>query len=254
MRFAAYAMIFDQQKWVMRYLENVYPHVDRIYLSYSKLPWGYNPEAREKYVNTFDLDLVRKSEYMDKVVIIEGDWMSDADQRNSCLDKAKSDRIDYLIALDTDEFLFHKDFEKLKKEIVDDPSHDAYELYHYDFWKSFNYILIEQNPGPGRKVINVKTTGYYDQYLNTHPQSTRIINDILYYHGSYVLTNEECYKKIKTWTHHNDFNVDKWYNEVWLTWIPESKDLHPIWPWVWSHAEKFDGELPEALKGFGDGI
>ncbi len=52
MKFATYVMTFDQGKWIMRNLENAYPHVDRIYVMHSHLPWRYKSNAREKYVNT----------------------------------------------------------------------------------------------------------------------------------------------------------------------------------------------------------
>jgi hypothetical protein len=46
-KFATMVMVFGQERWIMRNIENAYPHVDQIYLMYSKLPWNYNPKARE---------------------------------------------------------------------------------------------------------------------------------------------------------------------------------------------------------------
>lgn len=256
MKFAAYAMIFDQEKWIMPYLDNVYPQVDRIYLAYSKYPWSYNPKARETYKNTFDLDIVRKSKYMDKITIIEGEWNSDAQERTACLQQAKKDGIDYLIAQDLDEFFFAADYDKLRNAIINNPDYDVYLIPQYSFWKSFKYVIHNAKTGirsePTEKIINVKTVDYYSENnLQTNAKRKAAINNIVYYHGSYVLTNEECYKKIKTWTHTNDFDSDKWYNEVWLPWTPESKNLHPIWPNIWPYVEEFKGKLPESIKDFG---
>jgi hypothetical protein len=251
-KFASYMMLSDyQSKWIMRNLENTHPHVDNIYLAYSKFPWSYNSEARTTYTNEVDLDSIQNSKYADKITIIEGDWPTDGEQRNACLEQAKKDKIDFLIAQDTDEFIFHDDYEKLKWLINSNPNYDAYNLPHYDFWKSFNYILMHHNTGRnaglGQKIINVHTTQLYDYYLNTHPNKSAALMEIYYYHGAYVLSNEEVYRKIKTWGHTNDFDVDKWYNEVWLNWTLESKNLHPIWPEVWTHCEEFLDPLPEVI-------
>lgn len=253
MKFATYAMIFNQDKWVLPFLDNVYPHVDRIYLSYSKWPWSYNSEARNLYTNKFDINLIRYSKYFDKITLIEGKWDTDAKQRTACLYQAKSDEIDFLIAQDVDEFFFHEDYEKLKWIISTNPLYDAYNVKQYAFWKSFKYIICNsqtgRNAGYGQKVINVKTTErYYEEALSTRPKRIAQIDDVIYYHGSYVLSNEEVYQKIKTWTHTNDFDVDKWYNNIWLKWTVESRNLHPIWPEVWSHCEEFNDKLPNEIK------
>lgn len=253
MKFATYAMIFNQDKWVMPYLENVYPHVDKIYLSYSKYPWNYNPQARNSYTNKYDLNLIRYSKYMDKITLIEGTWDKESDQRNAGLYMAKADKIDFLIIQDVDEFFFCDDYEKLKWIVSSNPNYDAYNIKQYAFWKSFNYIICNhhtgRNAGYGQKVINVKTTErYFEEALTTKPNSVAQIDDVVYYHGSYVLSDEEVYQKIKTWTHTNDFDVDKWYNEVWLQWTPATRNLHPIWPDVWSHCEEFNEKLPNEIK------
>ena len=74
------------------------------------------------------------------------------------------------------------------------------------------------------------------------------------YHAAYVLTNEELLKKIQTWSHANNFDVMKWYNEKWLNWTPETKDLHPSWPIAFANAEEYTGELPEVIEDLKDYI
>jgi len=255
MKFATYVSVFDQDKWILRNLENSYPHVDKIYVLYSKLPWNYNPKARDTYVNEFDLNIIKNSPYMDKIEIIEGDWLSDTDQRNSCLKKAKEDNIDYLMAHDADEFYFHNDFEKIKWAIRNNPQYDSYEIDFYAFWKSFKYILIDpkkgKKSGRAQTIVNVKNVDKYCYIRNVESNNRAFINDVVCYHGSYVLTDEQVFKKIKTWSHGADFDVDKWYNEVWLTWTPDSRNLHPIWPEAWTLAEEFKGILPEVISDLG---
>ena len=251
MKFATYVMTFDQGQWIMRNLENAYSHVDHIYVMHSELPWGHNPSARITYKNKFDINIIKQSKYIDKITIIEGDWMSDTDERNYCLQRAKEDGFDYIMVQDADEFFFHKDFEKILQLVKDNPEVDVFAIDLYAFWKSFKYIIISNDKGKiggtNQTIVNLHTVNKYDYIRNVHGGNHMTLPEVICYHGSYVLSDEQLYRKIKTWGHSMDFDSDKWYNEVWLPWTLESKNLHPIWPWVWTHCEVFMGELPEVI-------
>ena len=221
---------------------------------HSKLPWGYKPEARENYANTFDLDIIKKSPYIDKITIIEGDWLSDTGQRTECLQRAKKDGVDYLMVHDADEFYFHKDFDKLVDLVKKDTTHDVFSINLYAFWRSFKYILIDPQRGKiggtNQTIVNLHKVDHYDRIRDVHSGNILVVPDIIYYHGSYVLTNEELYRKVKSTSHSNDYDGEKWYKEVWLPWTLESRNLHPVWPWCWSHCEIFNEELPEVIEDF----
>lgn len=255
MKFATYVMTYDQGKWIMRNLENSYPHVDRIYVMHSKLPWGYKPDARKNYTNNFDINIIKNSKYMDKIHIIEGDWLSDTEQRTYCLQQAKRDGFDYLMVHDADEFFFHKDFEKIIETVKNNPDIDVFSINLYAFWRSFKYILINHDgsriSGNNQTIVKLKTIDKYDYIRDVQIICYHMtIPDVICYHGSYVLTNDEVFKKVNMTSHSNDYDGIKWYNEVWVPWTLESKNLHPIWPWAWSHCEEFNDILPEVLEGF----
>jgi hypothetical protein len=255
MNFATYLMTYDQDKWIMRNLKNAYPHVDQIYVMHSHLPWGYKPDARTKYTNSFDLNVIKQSKYMDKITIIEGDWLDDTGQRNFCLERARKDGFDYLMVHDADEFYFHEDFEKIRQIVEEEETYEVFEINLYAFWKSFKYILIDpQKPGKiggtNHTIVNLSRVKKYDYIRNVNTTNRLVIPDVICYHGTYVLTDEELYKKVNMTSHSNDYDGIKWYNEIWLPWTLESRNLHPIWPWCWDHCEIFDGELPEVIKDF----
>jgi hypothetical protein len=126
MKFATHVLVFNQDKWILKNLENSYPHVDRIYISYSKRPWIYNRNARKVYENNFDLSLITNSPFADKITIIKGVWDLDEEQRNACLARAREDGMDFLLIHDADEFYTHAGFEKLLHEIEKDPEYDYY--------------------------------------------------------------------------------------------------------------------------------
>jgi len=262
MKFATFVLAYNQDKWIMRNIENAYPHVDRIYVGYSKYPWNYDPESRFLRLNEFDINIIKNSPYKDKIKIIEGDWTYEFDERNEILYAAKNDGMDYLMIHDADEFYFHNDFEKLKDIVKQYPENDAYAVRMCVFWKSLDYILIAppltadgvtfggKISGIAEVVMNLKTEHKFTHIRYSGAKTYKILDesDLIYYHTSYVLTDEELYRKIKTWAHRNDFDVEKWYQEKWLNWTLEMTDLHPIWPYSWSRAEKYDGLLPEVLQ------
>src|SRR5258708_21945464 len=123
MKIATHVLLFGQEKWIMRNIENAYPHVDKIYVAYSAHPWAYNPDAKNLYKDTFDLNIIRKSKFRDKVTIIDGAWKTEEEQRNTCVDLARAQGMDYLIIHDADEFYYHNQFEDAIKEIKANPHH-----------------------------------------------------------------------------------------------------------------------------------
>jgi len=252
MKFATHVILFGQDKWVMKNIENSYPHVDRIYIAYSVKPWGYNPNARINYTNSFDLNIIRNSKFIDKITIIEGDWLTEEEQRNSCVLQANSDEIDYLMIHDADEFYFHHDFEKIKEFIIKNPNNDIYTCGWISFWKSFKYITVPQNLNKivGNPQIFINLNRKINFERKRKPTGSSIINipDVICYHASYVLSNEELQEKLKTWGHHNDFNVDEWYNNIWLKWTPDMLNMHPVNSSAWYKAIEFNEELPEIIK------
>lgn len=253
MKFATHILLFGQEKWVLKNLENVYSHVDKIYAAYSELPWGYNPNAKNQYKNTFDINTIRNSKYADKIHLIEGIWDFDEDQRNSCLIAAKNDGMDYLLTIDADEFYFHDQLDAIKNQIIKNPDYDYYNVYWQCFWKDFNHVLLDEKGSPyvgtPEICVNLKRDVRFIRCRRPTPdKSFTIPKEIgVCYHGSYVLSDQEIWKKINTWGHAHQFNTKIWFDNVWLNWSEKSTNLHPISPSAWSKAVKFDGQLPEVI-------
>ena len=252
MKFATHMPLFGQDKWIMRAIENSYPHVDRIYIAYSASPWGYNPQARGTYTNSFDVNRLVESKFSNKITIIYGDWLTEEAQRNACVDKAKEDGIDYLMIHDADEFYFHDDFEKIKSFINNNPNFDVYTVPWICFWKSFKYAVVGENGsilvGNPQVFINLKKGV---RFLRKRvPTSKNIIDigEVTCYHGSYVLTDAELEEKLKTWGHYNDFNVMSWFENIWKKWNINSTNLHPVSPRAWKRVVEYNKELPEVIS------
>ena len=251
-KIATQILLFGQDRWIMKNIENTYPNVDKIYVAYSKLPFNYNPNARQEYVNSFDIDIIKKSKYIDKITIIEGDWLREEDQRNSCINEAKRDGMDYMMIQDADEFYFSCSFNLMKKHIIDNPDYDSYTCPWICFWKSMKYITVSDTLnkiiGYPTIFINLKNEIRFINKRTLNSSSFSRIPDVICYHIAYALTNEEMKMKLKTWSHAADFNVDHWYDNIWLKWYPDMTNLHPINPSAWYKAIEFNEEIPEILN------
>jgi hypothetical protein len=247
---ATYLMTFGADKWIMRNIQNAWPYVDKIYVLHSMLPFAYNSAARTAYVNTFDLNTIRESPYMAKVTIIEGDWPTEEEARNACVERARQDNITYLMIHDPDEFYTNEDFSKIIWILNNDIQYSYYEIFTRTFWKSFKNVIVMPtlNHAPTMKNTELKSKIIN---LNLSDRGSALLNDIICYHGSYVLTDAEVYQKIKTWRNYADFDTDNWYNEVWLPWTLESRNLHPVKPEHWSNCEIYEGPLPEVISDLG---
>ncbi len=251
-KFATHVLCFGQDKWIERNIKNAYPHVDKIYLSYSELPWSYNKESKELFRTETNLDFLEP--YMDKVELISGEWDTEEEQRNACSSKAKEDGIDFLFIQDADEFYFHDGFEEMKRSIVKNPSYDTYRCPCYTFWKDVNILTSPEGnfvTGYLYACINLKTNSEFVNKRATKIGRVFDIHSTICYHMSNVLSDEEMYRKVKTWAHHHDFDVDRWYENVWMKWTPEMKNLHPVQPHGWREAVPFVEELPEVISDLG---
>jgi hypothetical protein len=253
MKIATHVLLFGQDKWIMKNIENSYPHVDKIYISHSVEPWIYNSSARNQYRDNFDLNKILESRFNDKVELVLGKWDTEEEQRNSCVDAANRDGMDYLIIHDADEFYNEFDWKSIIKHIEDNPNFDYYKIAWYCFWKSFNYILLDASgskiTGYPEFAINLKRGVRFSSKRRPNKTESYTIPPVIgiCYHGSYVLTNEELLQKINTWGHTNDFNKEYWYNEKWLKWTENMIDLHLVSPSAWSKAIPFTGILPETI-------
>ena len=251
MKFATHVLFYNVDKFILKNIDNSGCHVDRIYVAYSKKPWVYNKRARRNFSNSSNIDLLKKSKYYNKITIIEGEWKYDEDQRNACIEKARSDGIDYLITHDADEFYFHNDFKKMIEEVKQNPDYDYYIAPMMNFWKSFDYIVLnesgEEIVGHPELIVNVNKPQEFIRARRLSGEKIYTLSMICY-HASFVLTNEECWDKINTWGHTHQFKLKKWYKNKWLKWDIETENLHPVNPKVWAKAVKYDGVLPEVLS------
>lgn len=251
MKIATHVLLFNQDKWILKNIENSAPFVDKIYVSWSELPWDYNKNARVQFKNKSDLSILEQSPYIDKIEIVSGVWDKDEDQRNACLDTAKRDGMDYLLIHDADEFYTKSDFQKLIDGIKSNPDYDYYTTPWITFWKNFDNVISTKEGdiicGYPEVALNIKRGNRFVRCRRPNGSKIKRL-DSLCHHASYVLTDDECWYKINTWGHAHQFNTKLWFDNKWLKWTDETIGLHPITPNAWYTTKKYDNDLPEVLQ------
>ena len=157
-------------------------------------------------------------------MVVKRDWPTEHDQRNFGQDLYGD--YDWIIILDPDEFFDNNTWYELKKFIEAGPECDAYcatsqKVYWKDGWKAdpdrdcTPLILVK----PGVRFVDKRVVG-----------SSFGLIDIYTHHFSWARTDMEVYEKITHYAHANDFDTQKWYNEVWKKWEPGMQDVHPTSP------------------------
>ena len=96
MKIGVQVLIYNVDRFLLPMLDNCGPHVDRIYASWSPVPWSaYNRNARKDFRNRTSPELLKQSRYCDKIVLITGEWVDEASQRNEVLERARTDGMDF---------------------------------------------------------------------------------------------------------------------------------------------------------------
>jgi len=236
MKIATHILLFNQDRWILKNIEMIAPFVDKIYVAWSEFPWLYNSQARGQFKNNSNPEILKQSSFYDKIELIVGTWDLDEDQRNSCLDAAKRDGMDYLLIIDADEFYHPFDLKRLINDIKANPDFEYYTTPWFTYWKDFNHIVVDENNnhinGYPEVALNLKHNNRFVRCRKPSGTKIKQLSSICG-HASYVLTDEECWSKINTWGHAHQFNKDVWYKNKWLNWNEDTMDLHPISPSAW---------------------
>lgn len=253
-RFAAYALMYNSERLILRMIANCAPYVEKIYIAYSELPWAYNQKARNEFRNHAPVTFLQQSPHIDKIEVIQGVWDKDEDTRNAVLDKVRADGFDYLIIQDADEYYMAEDYEKLIATILENPDFDSYLISCRTFWKTSGHVIVDKwgksLNGKHEVAVNCRKNVRFCYCRQTDAKS-KLFLKIPCFHLSCVYSDEEMWEKINTWGHTGDFKLDKWFAHKWTGWNPlYTRNLHPTKPEAWYKAVKYHGKLPAEIEDF----
>lgn len=162
--------------------------------------------------------------------VIIGEWPDQAAQFNEGLQILQDEGFDWALIVDADEFYTAEDIGRLVGQIRTTEYDAIYASYMNVYWKTMNYKLYpDQDDYP---IIAIKTDKRFREkrHVESTCTTTGSLKDITLYHMSYVRSDTDMLKKINSFEHSHEFDIDQWYNDTWLWWNPEALYLHPTVP------------------------
>lgn len=206
--------------------------------------WNYGNSIVEEYDDEFITHL--KNTY--NVIPIFGHWDTEEQMRNDALVRATDDGFDIMFIQDADEFIYSGSYVELK-------GHDGYDVGFVPWvthWKKWGNVLINSSGnvdvGYPQFLVNLNSGVRFRDKRNLQSGFLEKRIDLKYkiQHGSYVLTDRQVKEKISNWGHSNDFDTERWYNDVWMN--ETSENLHPVNPSAWkTYRYMGDDSLPLEL-------
>jgi len=253
MQLAAHIIAYDVNRYINPMLRNVAPWVDKIYIAYSRRPWGYIPASREQRENPTKLSDINLEGLDCPVEIIHGDWMKDEDTRNACLEKARSEGFDWLITQDADEFYPESCWEQLRLALEEDRDSDCIITTWYTFWKSSDYVLFFRDGSiKGTNAgfaLRCNSDVRFKVSRTCSSEKVKIIDAPCYHYG-YVKSDQEMYDKVTQWSHAHQFDGERWFNIKWKNWDLFTRNIGMSDPLSWKQAIRFPLHQPNFAAHF----
>lgn len=254
MRVASHTLGFSINRFLPDVIDNITPFVEKVFVALPTRPWSYNPQAREEVVNPTTASSFARVKSPEKLHFVEGDWSTEEEMRNACLQLAIDEGFDWLLTHDADEFYSVEAWQQILTALRNVPdSVNLLATTWYNFWKSAQYIIEYDNGSIKDKNAGFATRCASDvrfirgRVSSGHPP---LVLDTPCYHFGWVLSDEEMLLKIKTWKHTTEFNPERWYRMKWLLWTERSRYLNPTNPTFWTRAVRTPFELPAFAQPF----
>lgn len=232
MKIGLLTVAYNEGRMMPKFLSHLPKWINTTVVLVSNTPWFGKAELPD---NT---DIT--AEKMGADVIVH-DWDSEEEQRNAGLDYLND--CDWVIVLDPDEFLDNSNWKKLRGLIDQNPENNAFVVDHQKvYWKDGWHAVPDRD---------------YQQLILVRPNRVRFVDKrvidssfaiapVFIHHFSWAKTDAECWSKISHYAHAKDFDIEKWFNEVWLKWTPEMQDVHPTTPETLHRFQK--AKLPTELE------
>lgn len=238
MRVATVAVAYREKRLIQKHLKHIPNWVEEKVVLVSKKPWN-----GDELPDDGTADLARAA----GAVVIEHDWKTEEEQRNAGQELLID--FDWVIVLDPDEFLDNSNWQNLKNYLdVASSIYNETKAYVVDhqltYWKN-GYVA--DPPRDYQQLVLVRPeVRFVDKRV---VGSSYGVLPVFVHHFSWAKTDEEVWNKISHYAHASDFDIKHWYENVWKTWKPGIKDVHPTTPTTLHQLKR--AELPFELDVLG---
>lgn len=222
--------------------ESVESDVD-VYVSLQTTTWDYTEKRELEYDYKYLYEKLIY-DYADTVKVLWDSSDREEQTRTKMAQQAKADGYTWMLIQDCDESVSEKDTYHLSKTLNSGRYDNTDILYvpWYTYWKNRDTIIADGNKQPiiahPQFAMNLGNTSTFRNKRDPNGNRREKFNDIFIDHYSFVLSDEECWKKITSWGHSHEFDTKKWYEEKWLAWDEDNSlnNLHPTNPSAWPKA------------------
>jgi len=248
-KWAALYVVFDDDQWLAKSVESIYPYVDGILFLVGYYNFNNKYECNEKF-----LQWLRELPDPDHKIIgiYRKGWYPETEERNAGIEMLEKLGFQFTYTIDADELLDTWDAKRIQEVLETTNLNEVYVSKTLCYWKSENYRIDPPEPSSqflvglrlhqGIKFKSIRHTltpdGYHEiQHLKMH-------------HMSYARSDEQVKKKLGRWSHTADL-VPDWFDNVWKAWDTDHsmENLHPTNPELYKRVIPVPpDELPEVLR------
>lgn len=174
--------------------------------------------------------------------VMVGEWRDENKQRLEGILELSDN--DWILIVDSDEYYTRRAIEKMLEalENAEDNQHifNSYKMEVY--WKSWDLTIRPLGYPP---IVAIKPHVRFTNIRDAEGQRHTLPFGVITHHLSYVRTDAEVWRKIKSWGHSHEVKSD-WYENVWKKWDYETEDFHPVRGELYHKV--IENPLPDEIK------
>lgn len=213
MKVASVCCVYNEKSFLEKHLRHMPDWVDEQVCLISAVPWYgdvLEDDGSEQIANSVGAKVLKYP------------WPNEVNQRNAGQDYLSN--YDWILNLEPDEFLSNEDWSKLY-DFLQTADKPAYAIKQRIFW---GHGMESDPPEDFVPIIATRPTVRFVEKRNIDSQWETMPEDIKLLHFAWARTDEEIWKKISHYSHAVDFDIDKWFKEVWLA--RKTENVHPTTP------------------------
>lgn len=213
MRIGLVTNVYNEERFLPKFLRHIPDWVEEKVVLITTKPWyGTHdlPDRSGQIANEMN------------TTVIQFPWKDEVEQRNAGQDYLMD--CDWILNLEPDEFLSNEDWDKLRKFLETADKSKSYVVHQRIFWGTG----FESDPPEDFMPIIVTTSKAKFWEKRNIDTSWEPIPNITLLHFAWARTDTEIWKKISHYSHAVDFDINDWFNNVWLA--RETENVHPTTP------------------------
>jgi hypothetical protein len=250
-RFASLTLAYNQKDYLEYRLRQLMPECGAVFVMYSEVPFTlYNPNARAEFsrVDGSREILCRLNREFDHLYVIEGEWTCEDDMRNAGLEAALTKGFESLLIIDADEFYHEQTLPILRQFMRDHPDTDSWWCRVRVPFKYIDYVIDRDDEFLPVAIRLGGATRFCNRRVPSGRRQ-RLDDRFLLFNMGFVLSDARMLEKTRTYSHAHQL-PPLWYQEKWLGWTPETRNLHTRVPALWPRTRfQAPTELPAILRG-----